>query len=413
MTVSPPNETVWHRSELKRMRLLAGGLLVVMLALFGVTSAMETAWPWLAYPRAFAESAMVGACADWFAVVALFRHPLGLPIPHTAIVPRQQKRIGESLGLFIANNFLSPAVVTARLERIDAADWAARWLKKPDNAKSAAATLQGLLPPLRDRLGGDHIRSGICNLIRNLTDSMQAGPTAARMLSVLVANGYHDTLFYLAIDLAEAFLNGHGDGIRQKVTKCSPRWIPGWIDDTVTDAFLTEFRESLEAARAASHPWRTDYHEAIDRFRIRLAEDPGLRDQCERVKADLVNHTVTGGGIDWLAREVETALTAPGGILSEGLERALLAGANYLDNDPHIRAMINHWARKLVLSTVIPNRAEIGAFIGEVVARWDTATLVDKLELQVGKDLQYIRINGTLVGGLAGLIIFTVARLFH
>ena len=423
MTETPSIDAVWRqrtnqrRSELRRMRLFATGLLLLMLALFVVSSALVETWPWLAYPRAFAEAAMVGACADWFAVVALFRHPLGIPIPHTAIVPHHKRRIGDSLGQFISNNFLAPTEVTARLRRVDAAGWAVRWLKEPGNAKLAADGLQRLLPPLLDLLGEDRIRSSIHQVIRDGIDSIAAAPLAARVLSVLVAHGYHDRGFDLIVDEAKAFLEVHRDGIRERVGKSGPRWLPGWVDGKVTDAFLAELRDTLDAARDAGHPWRDQYRAAVNRLTAALADDPAMLARCERIKADLLGNSVVEGYLDRLGHRIEgrlqAELTAKDGILSAGLEHALLALGGWLDTDTRIRAMINRWARQLVLNTVVPNRAEIGLFVSGVVARWETRTLVDKLELQVGKDLQYIRINGTLVGGLVGLIIFAVAGLFH
>jgi uncharacterized membrane-anchored protein YjiN (DUF445 family) len=403
-------------AELKRMRLLAAGLLVLMTGVFAVTTALAAWWPFLVYPRAFAEAAMVGACADWFAVVALFRHPFGIPIPHTAIVPRHKKRIGDALGRFISVNFLAPDEVAAKLEKIDASGWISSWLNDTDNTRLAARRLHALLPPLLDFVHQEQIRTFSRGVIRNGIDSIAAAPLAARVLSVLVAHGHHDTIFDQAIEMARTFLREHRESIRQRVAKRSVSWLPNWVDGKLADAFVAGLLDTLAAARASDDPLRLQYRAAVNRLVIRLANDPEMFDQGERLKADVLDNSVVDGYLDWLSSEIEEKIkaesVAPDGIVSSGLEHALLTLGNWLDTDNHIRAMINLWARQLVLSTVVPNRAEIGMFVAEVVARWDTKTLVDKLERQVGKDLQYIRINGTLVGGLVGLTIFMVTRAF-
>ncbi len=387
-----------------------------MTGMFAVTTALAAWWPFLVYPRAFAEAAMVGACADWFAVAALFRHPFGIPIPHTAIVPRHKKRIGDALGQFITVNFLAPDEVAAKLEKIDAAGWISSWLKEPENTRLAARRLRGLLPPLLEFVRQEQIRNFSRGMIRNGIDSIAAAPLAARVLSVLVAHGHHDTVFDQAIEVARTFLREHRESIRQRVAKRSISFLPNWVDGKLADAFVAGLLDTLAAARASDDPLRLQYRAAVNRLVIRLVNEPEMFDQGERLKADVLDNSVVDGYLDWLSSEIEEKIKAesiaPDGIVSSGLEHALLTLGNWLDTDNHIRAMINLWARQLVLSTVVPNRAEIGVFVAEVVARWDTKTLVDKLELQVGKDLQYIRINGTLVGGLVGLTIFMVTRAF-
>ena len=403
-------------TELKRMRQVAVGLLLLMTVVFIVTSYLKEWWPFLAYPRAFAEAAMVGACADWFAVVALFRHPLGIPIPHTAIVPSYKDRIGDAIGKFISINFLAPEEVAAKLERIDAAGWIARWLQDGKNAKLAAQHLHGALPPLLEFLNEEQIRNFSREAIRNGIDSIAAAPLVARVLSVLVEHGHHDAVFDLAIETTRKFLDDNRQSFRRKVVKNSTYWLPGWVDVKMADTFLAALRDSLAAARDPGSPLRLQYHASLSRMMIRLAKDTEMFDQGERLKADVLDDTVVDSYLHWLSIEIESKiraeLTTPGGIFSSGLERMLLALGNFLATDKHIQAIINQWAQQLVLSTIVPNRSEIGRFVAEVVARWDTKTLVDKLELQVGKDLQYIRINGTLVGGIVGLAIFVVTQAF-
>ncbi len=404
-------------SDLKRMRRMALGLLALMGALFVAASLARRAWPWLDYPRAFAEAGIVGACADWFAVVALFRHPFGIPIPHTAIVPRQKQRIGEALGRFITNNFLAPDEVTPRIERVDAAGWLADWLREPDNVRLVVSRSQGLGSPLLDLLREEQVRSFSRTAILRGVDSIALAPLLARGLSTLIAQGHFDTAFDFGVESARGFLETHRKSIRQRVVKNHVRWIPGWIDVRLADAILAEVLATLAAAGAAAdHPWRIECRAAAARLVARLADDPQVSEQCERFKGKFLEQSVVESYLDWLIGEVETRLRAEldgeANVVSSGLEHALVAVGRWLDSDEHIRTLINDWAHRLAVNAVVASREEIGAFVAGVVERWDTDTLVGRLELQVGKDLQYIRINGTLVGGLVGLIIFTVARLF-
>ena len=415
LTLLSQQQTAERQAEISRMRIIATALLGVMFGIYVIASAYAPQWPWLAYPKAFTEAAMVGACADWFAIVALFRHPFGIPIPHTAIVPRHKKQVAESFGEFISQNFLAPTIITARLQTVDAAGWIARWLNDPENTKKVAARLPGLLPLALNLLKEEQLRRFSRDMIHQGIDSIAAGPLTARVVSVLIEHDQHNAAFDLMIDSAWKFVKDHQNSIRNRVSQNSAKWLPNWVDNKVTDAFLTELMDALTAARKPDHPWRTEFRGWIAKLAFRLAHDQQMIDQCERIKSDVLHNSVVDGYLDWLGEEVEykvqTELASPDGILSHGLEHALTVLGNWLESDDRIRQMINHWAQQLVLSTIVPNREEIGHFVTEVVERWDTKTLVDKLELRVGKDLQYIRVNGTLVGGLVGLIIYTVSKM--
>ena len=416
MTESTLLATDQRLAEIKQMRRVATALLGGMLVIYILTTALLPTWPALAYPQAFAEAAMVGACADWFAIVALFRHPLGIPIPHTAIVPRHKKQVAESFGEFISQNFLAPSIVTQRLQSIDAAGWISRWLNDPEHTKMVANRLPGLLPLVLELLHEDQLRDFSRSTIHQGIDSIAAGPLAGRVLSVLMQHGQHDAAFDLMLDALGEFVQTHQNQIRQRVNKSSTKWLPNWVDNKVTDAFLTELTDTLDAAQGPDHPWRTEFRSWVARLAAQLADDPNVVEKCERIKSDVLHNSVVDGYLDWLGEELESKvqseLASPTGILSKGLEHGLTVLGSWLDNDPRLREIINHWAQQLVLSTIVPNREEIGHFVTEVVERWDTETLVNKLELRVGKDLQYIRVNGTLVGGLVGLIIYTVSRMF-
>lgn len=423
MSEMPGNPVEWalqaasdvRRAELKRMRWFATGLLLLMLVLFVGASWWRARWPWLDYVHAFTEAAMVGACADWFAVVSLFRHPLGVPLPHTAVIARHKARIGENFGTFVAHNFLTPDEIGAKLEGLDVAGWGARWLKQPEHARQVAARLQRLFPSLLAVLGSPAARAYGLDLARRGVDAVAAAPLLGQLLGVLMAHGYHERAFEAALDRAQTFIDAHKDNIRRRVSESSSSWMPGWVDSKVTDAFLAELQKTIDDARASpEHAWRQQYRAMLDELALRLADDPGLYEQGERIKAEMLDSAALERYFDWLAGEatekLRDDLAARDGVFEHALAQGLAAAAAWLDDNREVRALVNRWARKLVLTAIVPNRQEIGAFISGVVARWDTATLIDKLELQVGKDLQYIRINGTLIGGLVGLVIFVAQR---
>ncbi|MGA2793671.1 MAG: DUF445 domain-containing protein [Roseiarcus sp.] len=400
--------------DLGRMRLIATLLLALMSVLFVATSLTSAAWPWLAYVRAFAEAAMVGACADWFAVVALFRRPFGLPIPHTGIVPHNKDRIGAALGRFMSNNFLSPSVLAKRLDKIEATEWAAAWLNDPANARRAADQASLFLPEALRALPRDQFVDWLAKAALRGVEALPAAPLASKLLAILWAQGETQALLNRAIELAEASLLSHKDFIRAKVTQNSSRFIPRWVDAMLADKVMSGLQSSLAEMRAPDHPWRIELRNAVETLIFDLANDPAMAARAEKMKAELLANPLFISQLNGLCQEIEAQLNANiaaySAAVAEGLEFALLALGKWLQEDKEIQARLNHWGRRAALRALAPRRAEIGAYIANVVANWDATTLVNRLELQVGPDLQYIRINGTLVGGLVGLLIFVASK---
>lgn len=401
-------------AELRRMRLFATGLLLLMFALFVASTLGVERWPQLAFVRAFAEAAMVGAIADWFAVVALFRRPFGLPIPHTAIIPRNKDRIGQSLGSFICNNFLAPDILAAKLDSLDLAGRLAHWLTQPASAGFLSRRAAALVPPLLEALEEEHVRRFVRSTMRRGLESLEAAPLASRVLSVAMAQGHHQVLFDRGIELAEDFLLRHEQSLRETVSARTSRWIPRWVDEKLADKLIVGILDTLAEMRDPAHPWRGEFHQAAEDMVRRLAHDPDLIARAEALKAEIMANPAVEEYLDNLWLEIKTRLradvSADEGVLRLGLERALLALGHRLAEDARMQSILNRWIRKALERYVVPHRGEIGDFISGVVSRWDTRTVTDKLELQVGKDLQYIRINGTLVGGLVGLLIYALSR---
>jgi uncharacterized membrane-anchored protein YjiN (DUF445 family) len=411
--VSPPPDN--RMRDLRRMRFFATALLALMSTIFVATYMVTVEWRWLAYLRAFAEAGMIGACADWFAVVALFRHPLGLPIPHTAIVPHNKERIGGAIGRFISNNFLSPKVLTVKIREIDAVGWTARWLSKPANAGQMARRMAATLPQILRALPRDEVGAFVGRVVRLGIETVPAAPLASKVLSLLWAQGQTQALVERAIVLAAAALADNRDVIKLKVTQKSSRFIPKWVDAIVADKIVSGLTQLLDEMRDPAHPWRTELGAWVEKLIDDLAIDPEMYARGEEIKAEILENPVVTQQVNRLWAEIEAGLDANSAShinrISDGLEHALIALGHRMADDQQIHAAVNRWIRVAALRLLAPRRAEIGAFITGVVEKWDTETLVNRIELQVGRDLQYIRINGTLVGGLVGLIIFTLTQL--
>jgi uncharacterized membrane-anchored protein YjiN (DUF445 family) len=404
-----------HRvTDLRRMRIIATLLLVAMTAIFIVASFAAINRPWLGYVRAFAEAGMVGACADWFAVVALFRHPLGIPIPHTAIVPRNKERIAGAMGRFITNNFLTPKVLSERLAQVDAARWITDWLANPDNGRRIAHNVALAIPELVRTLPRERITDVLGQSLLRGLEAMPAAPVAANLLAIVWAQGQTQKLIERSLELLEISLNQNKEMIRRKVEARSSRWIPRWVDGIVADKAIAAITLTLAEMRDPAHPWRLELKTAIEGLIGRLSSDPQLRASVEAAKAELIRDPLFRHQIQALWAEIENRLPSDLSAYSERIEAAVaqvLAGSgDWLRGDEALRERINRWMRYLIKRAISPRRAEIGAFVTHVVDNWDATTLVNRMELQVGKDLQYIRINGTLVGGLVGVIIYTASK---
>ena len=401
-------------AALRRMRLVATLLLVSMTVVFIATTAIRLDWPWVPYLRAFSEAAMVGACADWFAIVALFRRPFGLPIPHTGIVPSNKDRIAKALGRFITNNFLAATVLNDRLARIDVVGLVAHWLGNPVNAKRLGDYAVLVLPRIAASLPGPQIGESVGRLAQQALQTVPAAPLASKILAVVWAQGEAQALLARVVDYGESWLADNKDYLTRQIARRSSRWIPQWIDNFIAEKVLNGMLSTLHEMRDPAHPWRRELQKTVEKLIVDLATDPQMRAQAESLKSDLLSSPLVIEQARTLWAEIEsglnTGLPDRSHSIAQACEQALRGSAAWLVEDEARKARFNRRIRFLTLRFLLLYRFEIGAYIERVVHDWDSATLVDRLELQVGKDLQYIRINGTLVGGLVGVLIFIVSK---
>jgi uncharacterized membrane-anchored protein YjiN (DUF445 family) len=400
--------------ELRRMRLIATLLLLAMAIIFVGASAIHSDWAFIPYVRAFAEAGMVGACADWFAVVALFRRPFGLPIPHTAVVPNNKQRIGGALGRFIANNFLEPKIADRRLAKIDFAGLFAKWIDEEANTERAARFVSRAALRALENVPSSELAVFVGDLARRGVSAIPASPLASKALAVLWARGEAQAVLEQALDFAEAALVRHKDFVIAKVSEQSSRWVPKWVDGMIAGKVMNGLVSTLREMHDPSHPWRRELAVAVDKLTQDLATDPNYYAQGEAIKAELLANPVFLEQVKTLWREIDRGLNADlaesTDMAAKMIDAALRAAANWLHSNPSFRAKFNRQLRLSVLRAVLPRRNDVAAYVAQVVDNWDSVTLVNRLELQVGKDLQYIRINGTLVGGLVGLLIFSLSK---
>ena len=413
-TLQPPPDAEERQRRLDRMKRTATGLLAVMAAVFAGCLVLEPHYPWLAYVRATAEAAMVGGIADWFAITALFRHPLGIPIPHTAIVANSKERIGVAIGRFMANNFLSPRVLAERIRDVDIGGWAGRWLLRGDNAKNVAQRATSSLNQALSALPREDLNAFLSGAVRGGIERIPASAFASKVLSLLWAHGEMQALAEKLLDWGSTALANNRESIRAKVSKRTSRLIPRWVDGIVADKIIDGVTRTLDEMREPNHPWRIEMTTTVEQLIGDLATKPELIEKGEELKARMLAAPAVTGQIDALWVSIENRLEAPETLeqLTRMIERLLTGLGTRIQDDEGFRTGINRWLRVAVLRTVAPRRKEIAEFIRNVVENWDTDTLTERIELTVGRDLQYIRINGTIVGGLVGLIIFAVTQLF-
>ena len=407
-----------RRAALRRMKRAATGLLVLAAAVFAVSFVLQDEFPWLGYVRAAAEGAMVGAIADWFAVTALFRHPLGIPIPHTAIIPRRKDEIGATLGAFVEDEFLSEEVVVGKLRSIGISRRLGEWLKRPENADRVTAEASVAARGVMTLLGDDDVEDVIEKLARRHLFEPEWGPAIGRMGERLVAADQQRAAVDALFEKAEQWLEAHPEAIGGVVSGRMPRWMPDFVERLVDERARKEVLGFVRAVRDdPAHPMR----ETIDRYLADLANDlqhdPLMIGRLEQLKVDLLESPRVRefAGEVWTSVKdtLDASLGDAGSELRQGFRSAVVEVGARLSTDAELAAKVDEWVADAAAYVVRNYRHEIAGVITEPVERWDPKETTEKLELQVGRDLQFIRINGTVVGALAGLAIYSVATAIH
>lgn len=393
------------------MRIIATGMLGAMAALFVVANSLDEAYPALGFVKAFAEAAMVGGLADWFAVTALFRHPLGLPIPHTAIIPRNKDRIGDTLAIFLRENFLTPSVVARRMRNVDLAGAVGRFLANPPAEgrlrEGGSRLIANLLESLdRERLGG-MVKSAVAARMR----SLEVAPLLGQSLEAAITEDRHVPILDGIITWAGRTLDANEDMIRAMVHQRAGLVMRlAGLDERLADGIIDGLRRlTIDMAMDPDHPLRAKAEEGLAALAGDMQNDAGMRARVEGWKNEIIaNEAVT----DWVEGLWENARAGllkaardPDAAMAGKFGDALRQLGETLQQDQRLKNVINQFARRAAVGAVASYGSGIVTLVSDTIRGWDAGTVTDRLEAAVGRDLQYIRINGTLVGGLVGLLI--------
>ena len=400
---------------LRLMKAIALGALIFLAVVFVVAFALQERYPALAYVRAAAEGGMVGALADWFAVTALFRRPLGLPIPHTAIIPSRKDEIGRSLGEFVETNFLSGDVIRTRLATMDVAARLGEWLRVPAHAERVSAEGATIASGVLGALSDEDVQQVITDLAREHLIVPEWGPQIGGWLERMVASGAHRGAVDLAADNIHTWLGSNREAFSGLLSRRLPSWVPKIARGLVDEAAYHEAVKFVEAVRAdPDHPAR----HAIDGYLARLAgnlqHDPATIERFENAKTTVFDsprvRELAAEAWNTAKAGLQDALGDPQSALRVRAATALAEVGERLATDERLRARLNTWVTDAAAFLVERYRHDIASIITDTVERWDAHETSEKIELLVGRDLQYIRLNGTVVGSLAGLAIFTIAH---
>ncbi|MBA1264673.1 DUF445 domain-containing protein [Stutzerimonas stutzeri] len=417
-----PLQTPKAASPVARMKRVAGCLLLLAALLYVLATAMEPRHPAWGYLASFAEAAMVGAIADWFAVTALFRRPLGLPIPHTAIIPRSKVRIGQSLSTFITTHFLATPLVLSKLQALDLGGRLANWLRHPDNAEAVGRQLTGMARFGVDSLQDERVRSFVQARLTARVRKVDLAPVCGQILEMLTRQGRHQAMLDEGLIKLDALLQDEdtralvADAITAEVRTLRylglGKAVGGWSANKFVDGISAVI---AEVAGDPQHPLRERFDEHVGEYIERLRHDPAYRLEIERIVAQLLEHPATSAYIQTLWEELtdwlQADLDSPDSRIGRRIVRLTQGLGEALATDTAMRGWINERLLTAAPAMLERYRGQIGAYIAQRVENWESRELVEQMEQSVGKDLQYIRINGTLVGGLVGLALHALTQL--
>lgn len=413
-----PEVEAQRRKTLRAHKRFATGLLFVAAAIFlscqWYASVTDPTPAWVGFVRAAAEAGMVGGIADWFAVTALFRHPLGIPIPHTAIVRRKKDQVGEALSGFVSENFLNAELITQKVRQADLPTKAANWLANPTNAEKVSAQtgkLVGNAVQAMDPADAESfIRAGLIDKLA----APQWGPPLGKVVQELIDEGHAEPI----VDELIAWMHRKAVGSEAKIIELldqrAPSWAPKFVNELVGDKVYRELITWTSAVNTnPDHEARQAIRRFLDKFASDLQNDPTMIAKVEDIKADVMasKPLQNAASTMWakVSAEIVGQATDPASLLLTRVTQFAQQWGERLQHDEELRADVDRRLSKTAAFLANNYAGEVTSIIGETIQRWDADEASDKIELMVGKDLQYIRLNGTIVGAIAGLVIYTVS----
>ncbi|WP_027375879.1 DUF445 domain-containing protein [Kaistella palustris] len=407
------------KSQLQKYKLFATGLFVLMALIFVLMTVLqkENKAHWIGYIRAFSEAAMVGALADWFAVTALFNYPLGLKIPHTNLIENSKERIGDNLGNFVVENFLSPKNIRPYIQKIKVSNFVGDWLSKDKNQQNLLKELSAVVLNILNKLDDTEVVNFIAKKANQMTDDVKINQIIGNGLQyVLDKNDHQRFITNLSKQIKEYVLNNQ-EIVKQRVKSESFFLVPKFVDDGIAEKItkgLSNYFEEVE--NDENHALRHEITGKLYGFSKEIQTEEKWAEEFREIKNDfLTEEKITQYSTDiWnsikttLSKELQEERSA----LKNYLQKNLSELSGNLKTDENFQHKIDHWVRVTAYKYILKNTHQFGALISSTVGNWEGKELSEKLELEVGKDLQFIRVNGTVVGGLVGLIIYTVTEFF-
>src|SRR5690606_2038484 len=404
--------------QLRKHKRIATGLFFLMAVIYGlmVYFRHENPQSWMGYVEAFSEAGMVGALADWFAVTALFRHPLGIPIPHTNLIERKKNDLGRNLGSFVKTNFLSPENIRPYIEKLDVVKFVSDWLNKPSSQEVLGIEILNLIQKIIKDLDDEEVEKFLANKGAEILKSIDYQKITSSGIHYLIEKEEHTRLLETILPQIKEYVNESQQMIRERISENRPfiSFLAGKkISRELTDGLIA-FLDEIESDK--NHFVRMKLTQNLEKFAEDLLVSENWNEKFEQLKNELISS-------ENLKEYVEDAWESIKKILNENIENPA-SGLNHylqkniqklsesLQNDEELKIRLNKWIRHFLYRMILKNSEEVQTLISKTVASWEGKELSNKLELEVGKDLQFIRINGTLVGGLVGLVIYTITHFF-
>ncbi len=405
--------------QLRRYKAFATSLFVLMAVIFIVTTVLQKNNPahWIGYIRAFSEAAMVGALADWFAVTALFHYPLGLKIPHTNLIENSKERIGDNLGNFVVSNFLSPENIRPYIQKLKVSAIAGKWLSSERNQDVLVNEITALAFDIVNKLDDSEVVNFIANKAREMSDELKINKIVGTGLQYILTNNDHQKMITSLSAQIKDYVLDNQQIVQERVKRESYFLIPKFVDSSIaakiTDG-LAGFFEEVEID--PQHSLRFEITEKLQVFADEIQHSESWNEDFKKIKNDFLHDEKLQqyAGDIWLSiknvlkKELETENSA----LKKYIRKNMSELADNLQSDENLQHKIDHWIRVTAYKYILKNTHQAANLISSTVGNWEGRELSEKLELEVGKDLQFIRVNGTLVGGLVGLLIYTVSNFF-
>ena len=407
------------KAQLRKYKMFATGLFVLMAVIFVVMTILEKKNPahWIGYLRAFSEAAMVGALADWFAVTALFNYPLGLKIPHTNLIENSKERIGDNLGNFVVENFLSPQNIRPYIQKIKVSHFVGEWLSKERNQENLLNELSYIVLDILHKLDDTAVVSFIGKKAKEMSDDLQINQIIGNGLEYILDKEDHQRFITNLSKQIKDYVLNNQDMVKQRVKSESFFLVPKFVDDSIADKItkgLSKYFEEVE--RDLNHSLRTEITQKLYSFSKEIQTDEKWVDEFRDIKNDFLKeeklHQYSKDIWNSIQKSLTKELEEENSALKNYIKKNLSELAENLKTDEKFQNKIDHWVRVTAYKYILKNTHLAGNLISSTVGNWKGKELSEKLELEVGKDLQFIRVNGTLVGGLVGLVIYTIANFF-